>query len=302
MVLNYSFEEISNCEMCGSQTHLHKVLGQRLNQSQGLSPRLKHGIAVSVMKCAHCGLIYSNPMPIPKDIQDHYGVPPEQYWSAAYADQCSDYFAREIKEAKELLNFKEGMKALDIGAGLGKGMIAMSNAGFDTYGLEASVPFYDRAVAVMGIDKAKLRLGMVEALDYEPETFDFISYGAVFEHLYHPAACLERSLFWLKKGGIMHIEVPSANYFIPKLINIYFKAMGTNYVNNLSPMHNPFHLYEFTLESFNKLGARLNFVIEKYQMDTGEVMSGPSFLHPMLKRYMKLTNTGMQLTLYLRKL
>jgi 2-polyprenyl-3-methyl-5-hydroxy-6-metoxy-1,4-benzoquinol methylase len=301
MVLNYSFDEIPNCEMCGSLTQSHKVLGQRLNQSQGLSPRSKHGISVSIMKCTDCGLIYSNPMPIPRDIQDHYGVPPETYWNNAYFNYDKNYFTGEIRIIKELLDFKKGMTALDIGAGLGKCMISLENAGFDAHGLEPSLPFYEKAQSLMKINPSKLKLGMVEELDYDAETFDFISYGAVFEHLYHPARCLERSLKWLKKGGILHVEVPSSNYLIPKLINFYFRLIGTSYVNNLSPMHNPFHLYEFTLDSFKKLGNHLGFTIEKDQLFIGEVLSGPKFLHPILKKYMTITKTGMQLTVYLRK-
>ena len=69
----YYFEEVKNCEMCGDESQGHIVLGQRLNQSQGFSPKKKTGITVSVMKCKKCGLIYAQPLPIPFDIQDHYG-------------------------------------------------------------------------------------------------------------------------------------------------------------------------------------------------------------------------------------
>jgi hypothetical protein len=34
----YYFEEIKKCEMCEESTDSHKVMGQRLNKSQGLSP------------------------------------------------------------------------------------------------------------------------------------------------------------------------------------------------------------------------------------------------------------------------
>ena len=50
---------------------------------------------------------------------------------------------------------------------------------------------------------------------------------------------------WLKPGGIVHIEVPS-KHFINKLVNIYYRLIGTNYLL-ISAMHTPFHLYEFSL-------------------------------------------------------
>ncbi|HEX2536103.1 MAG TPA: hypothetical protein VHK69_20315, partial [Chitinophagaceae bacterium] len=61
--LRYYFEEVTRCEMCGDSTANHKVLGQRLNQSQGLQPKKKSGISVSVKKCSRCELIYSSPQP-----------------------------------------------------------------------------------------------------------------------------------------------------------------------------------------------------------------------------------------------
>ena len=80
----YSFKEIEYCEMCGSETSNHKLLGQRLNKTQGFKPKKKSGITVSIQQCQKCELIYSNPLPIPDNIQDHYGTPPEDYWVESY--------------------------------------------------------------------------------------------------------------------------------------------------------------------------------------------------------------------------
>jgi ubiquinone/menaquinone biosynthesis C-methylase UbiE len=297
----YLFEEIDHCEMCGSPVAKHIVLGQRLNQSQGFAPKSKTGISVSIKKCTCCGLIYSSPQPVPFDIQDHYGTPPEEYWKPAYFEWTCEYFAAQISEVKKLLPFREGMKALDIGAGLGKSMISLTKAGFDTYGFEPSIPFYERAISKMDISPDRLKLGMIENVDYDENTFDFITFGAVFEHLYHPAASLEKALKWLKPNGIIQIEVPSSKHLIAKIINIYFKLRGTNYVTNLSPMHSPFHLYEFGYKSFEHLAGKFNFKIEKHKYDVATIDFVPKLLQPIFKKYMEWTNTGMQLTVYLRK-
>ena len=60
--------------MCGESNKHHTILGQRTNQSQGFRPKKNIGISVSIQKCTNCNLIYSNPQPIPFDIQDHYGT------------------------------------------------------------------------------------------------------------------------------------------------------------------------------------------------------------------------------------
>ena len=287
--------------MCGDKAGGHKILGQRLNQSQGFKAKSKVGITVSIVKCTNCNLIYSNPQPIPFDLQDHYGTPPEEYWKDEYFVWQPTYFSSQIEEAKKLLDFKSGMKALDIGAGLGKAMLSMQSKDFDVYGLEPSIPFYDRAISKMGIEKEKLKLGGIEDLDYEPEFFDFITFGAVFEHLYEPSKCLEKSLSWLKPNGIIHIEVPSSKWLLPKFMNFYFSLIGTNYVTNLSPMHIPFHLHEFDLKSFHKLSEKLKFKIEDNRYDVCSIYYLPKIFHGLLKSYMKATNKGMQLTVYLRK-
>jgi len=287
--------------MCGDLTHKHKILGQRLNQSQGFNPKKKIGISVSILKCSNCNLIYSNPQPIPFDIQDHYGTPPEEYWKKEYFDWNKEYFNIEITTAKKLLDFEIKMKALDIGAGLGKAMLSMENADFDVYGLEPSIPFYERAISKMGIKDSQLKLGAIEELEYEKNYFDFVTFGAVFEHLYEPSKCLEKELNWLKPNGIIHIEVPSSRWLMPKFMNFYFKLVGTNYVTNLSPMHSPYHLHEFDLKSFKELSKKLNFTIEEHRYDVCSIYFIPKIFHPILQLYMKATNKGMQLTVYIKK-
>jgi ubiquinone/menaquinone biosynthesis C-methylase UbiE len=153
----------------------------------------------------------------------------------------------------------------------------------------------------MKIDPSRLKLGMIEEMDYPAEHFDFITFGAVLEHLYHPASSIEKAFGWLKPGGIIHAEVPSSRWLIAKLINFYYRVAGTNYVTNTSPMHEPFHLYEFDLKSFQKLGERLGFDIASYEFMVCTIRNIPRPLHFFFRKYMEMTNTGLQLTVWLKK-
>ena len=299
--IKYCFEEITHCEMCGDPVEGHKVLGQRLNATQGLKPKRKTGISVSVKKCRKCQLIYSSPQPIPFDIQDHYGITPESYWESEYFEWAPDYFSGEIQILKKITQIKQGMKSLDIGAGMGKAMLSLTNAGFDAYGIEPSKSFYERVLSKMNISPEKLRLGKIEDMEYEENFFDFISFAAVFEHLYHPAFCLQKALHWLKPGGIIHIEVPSSKHLIAKLINIYYKLAGTNYTTSISPMHPPFHMYEFGYNSFAELSKKLGYKIVFHQYYVCDIYHIPRIFHFPLRKIMEWTNTGMQLTVWLKK-
>jgi 2-polyprenyl-3-methyl-5-hydroxy-6-metoxy-1,4-benzoquinol methylase len=301
--LHYYFKYVGHCEMCKNPVANHKMVGQRLNQSQGTNPKNKFGISTSIMQCTNCKLIYSNPMPIPYDLQDHYGVLPEDYWKPEYFIGDSEYFSDQIRRFKTLHSFEKGMRALDVGFGIGKCVISLLEAGFDAYGFEPSKSFYERAISKMGIEESRLKLGMIEEVEYPSESFDFINFGAVLEHFYNPAFCINRAMKWLKPNGLIHIEVPSTNYLVPKFVNWYYKLRGTNYVTNLSPMHDPYHLYEFSLESFKQLASNLSrkfdVVFHEYYVSSAEPF--PKFLHGIVNHIMQLTNTGMQLDVWLKK-
>ena len=298
--LRYSFNYVDSCNMCDSKTDTHKILGKRLNKSQGLRPKNKTGVTTTIAKCSSCGLIYANPQPVPFDLQDHYGIPPEAYWKESYFTLDKKYFQGEIERLRGLLTFKDGMKALDIGAGLGKAMISLENAGFDTYGFEPSQQFHERAISKMGINPQKLKLGMIEEMNYPENMFDFISFGAVLEHLYAPSESVLKALKWLKPNGIMHIEVPSSDWLINKLINFVYRISGTDYVSNLSPMHEPFHLFEFGLRSFQEHAQKNRYEIAAHDYYVCQTYM-PKIADSLLKPYMKWTNQGMQLCVWLKK-
>lgn len=62
----------------------------------------------------------------------------------------------------------------------------------------------------------------------------------------------------------------------------------------------PFHLYEFDLDSFRRLGEKLTFDVDHFHVDVNHIWNMPKILHPILHKWMEITKTGMQLTVYLR--
>jgi SAM-dependent methyltransferase len=246
-------------------------------------------------------LIFSDPQPVPENIEDHYDLPAEDYWTNGDLAFSRGYYSSEIAAAKRLLPFAPGMKALDIGAGTGRGMKALELAGFDTWGIEPSKPFRDWAVSGNAVDPARIAHGVVEDARYAEESFDFINLGAVLEHFYSPSDVLRRSLAWLKPGGLLYAEVPSASWVIPRLINLYYRLRGVNYVTNLSPMHAPFHLYEFDIRSFLRHGAEAGYDVVEHHISVCEIINVPRVLHPLFQWGMERTGTGMQLHIWLRK-
>jgi SAM-dependent methyltransferase len=298
--MRYTFKPMTHCNMCGAPASEHRLLGRRLNGPQGAFPRKVRGITVSVMKCRRCDLIFPDPMPVPFHLQDHYGVPPEAYWKEEYFQVSPAYFGGVVQRFKQLRSFQTGMAALDIGAGLGKAMIALERAGFDAHGLEPSMPFRERAINRMGRDPERLRGGGIEEAEYPESTFDFITFSAVLEHLYDPSASIAKAMRWLRPGGLVHVEVPSSRWLVHRLINTAYRLQGTGFVANISPMHPPYHLYEFDVKSFRSNGAATGYGIAfSEHMVCATYM--PRILDPVLVPLMKARGTGMQLSIWLAK-
>lgn len=292
--MRYEFRPVDCCNMCGSSDFM--MLGMRLSASQGFRPRKAEGIAVPVKKCASCGLVFADPQPVPENLGDHYGLPPEQYWSdESHWHWSPDYYSAEIADAKRLLGFTLGMKALDVGVGLGKGVRSLNHAGFDTWGIEPSPAFRDHAISRFGLDPDRIALTSLETANFPEDQFDFVTFGAVLEHLYDPSAALRRAMRWLRPGGILHLEVPSSDYLMSKLLNLFLSLQGTNYVTNISPMHAPYHLYEFTLRSFR------GWPVAHHRYMVGDILHLPRFIHPPLNWWMERAGSGMQLVVFLRK-
>jgi len=290
----FEFVDAPCCVMCGCERA--RVLGRRLGRHQGLRPRRLTGVATTVVRCTRCGLVYCDPRPVPEDTTALYDLAPEHYWRDA--SPGGEAFGDEIARFTDLWDGVGAPRALDVGAGTGRAMAALERAGFAVRGLEPSPAFRMRALE-QGVSAQRLALGTVQTAAYEPGSFDLITFGAVLEHLHDPAAALARAVGWLAPGGLIHVEVPSSRWLLGRALNAVYRVSGSDHVTNLSPMHVPYHLYEFTPDSFAHHGARAG-----YETAYMRVFVGDTYLPDPWSRaaiwLMRRTGTGMQLQLWLR--
>lgn len=295
--ITYTFVHVEKCNMCLNADF--KVLGKRLNQHQGKNPRRKAGITTTVMQCRNCGLIFANPLPIPKSIGDHYDVAVDHYFGDHIKNIPANYFQNEMDTFKSIYPVQPGTKGLDIGTGLGGVMTALERNGIEAYGLEPSKSFYDFALT-RGFSRDRLVNSSMEDATFQENYFDLVIFSAVFEHLYDPNQAIVNALKWLKPGGIIYIGVPSNRIFVQRLANLFYRLKGLDYVSNISPMHEPFHLYEFGTTTFAKNSVRNGYSIVKRDFWTTEdyLFKKSSSL---IKKIIKLTKSDMNLTIWLQK-
>lgn len=297
---SYKFSRIELCPMCKTSPAYFRELGNRLNQSQGFHPREKSGSLTRIVKCNNCGLIFSNPQPLPINIQDHYAVPPDSYWEKEFVNASATIDGQIVSKLKKESADFSSLKVLDIGAGLGKHMKGFEHLGFDVYGIEPSETFFDKAVELFHFDSGKFKCASIETAEFPSDFFDFIYFGAVLEHLPDPSLAIQQAMKWLKPGGYTYIQVPSSKWLIAKLINFVYWIKRDGYVTNLSPMHPPYHLYEFSIESFKKNAIISGYEIDSYTYSVCSTFMPKSF-DWILKPVMRWTNTGMELYVWLRK-
>jgi 2-polyprenyl-3-methyl-5-hydroxy-6-metoxy-1,4-benzoquinol methylase len=284
--------------MCGTEKHRFKHLGYRLNRAQGFRPQKREGVKTDIFRCRQCGLVFSNPIPVPEKLGSHYNLSPADYWDKEYLNN-KEATALLVNHIKKTVDFTPGLKALDVGSGFGQYLNAMLNAGFDAYGIEPS-PQFCRYAIEQGVPKERLYQVSAEDAIFENNSFDFIFLGALLEHVPNPSETLKKCISWLKPDGLIYVQVPSSAWLSARLMNLYYRLIGTRFVANLSPMHPPYHLFEFSLLAFKANGLINRYYIECYEYAVCQTYF-PKYLDWLIKPIMRFTNTGMELYVWLKK-
>jgi SAM-dependent methyltransferase len=289
----------TSCNACETPISYARFIGRRLSGHQGFFPWSKAGISVSIFKCKSCGLIYCYPQVMPLDLNEFYGKPSDYFSSKEVND--SEVKIPEFISSAPIKTLPK--KFLDIGVGHGKVMRCLLSHNVDAYGIEPSAGFYSRLVNELGLPESRIKNESVEQAEYEKESFDFISFGAVLEHLNDPKLALSRAASWLKSNGIIHFEVPSGDWIGARLINTYYKLILSGFTTHLSPLHPPYHLYEFSLDSIHEIAKNCSggqLTVEKFYYS---VYSIPFIPNSISSKIIPLigSNLGMQLTVFLKK-
>jgi SAM-dependent methyltransferase len=296
----YRWRSFTECNMCGAPVARARRLGARLGEHQGVRPALHGGLCATVQRCRDCGLVFANPMPLPLDLDDHYGIPADEYWPGGELESTDGYFADQILQFRRLYPLTDRLAALDIGAGAGKAMASLEAAGFTTFGLEPSASFRRHAISRTGIAPERLTLGRLEDAVFPPGKFDLVTFGAVLEHLPDPGAAILAALVWARAGGLIHIEVPSSDWLMARLLDLVYRVQRLDLTCHLSPLHVPFHLFEFTRRSFQAHAAQSGYEVALCRQHVGRTYA-PRWADSVLAPLMQATGTGLQLEVWLRK-
>jgi 2-polyprenyl-3-methyl-5-hydroxy-6-metoxy-1,4-benzoquinol methylase len=204
-----------------------------------------------LVKCRNCSFVFSEKIPTLKELQDYY------------VDYTDYDFVNDLTRNR-YLQWIDGFepdrvknKILDVGCGDGIFLDQAIKRGWNVYGTEYADKWITRC-SEKGIHMAK---GKLNADDYEPESFDVISYLEVIEHINNPIEELSIAKKLLRKGGVVFITTPNYNSLMR-----YFLGTDWNIITY------PEHLSYYTPRTLNLLFKKTGF--EKIKIDTKGVSPG----------------------------
>ena len=235
------------CNLCGSDHYtvvydtLVKEQEDNYSDSYKITDHSVH-LAVRIVKCCKCGLIYTNPRPDQTKILTNY------------SDMVDDFYVQEEAGRRQSANsiltyFKKINKTgriLDVGCATGFLLDEARKGGWEVYGVELSSWAVDYA-------KNKLQLpniiqGSLTQADYPANFFDVVVLKDVIEHLTDPKDILEQIRRILKPAGIICCNTPDIDSLVSKILGAKWWGIKQS------------HLFYFNKHSLSALFKATGFV------------------------------------------
>jgi len=207
----------------------------------------------TVFKCSGCGLGFLSPRPTAIELGRYYE---RGYFDSHYdkgLKKDSPEMNKRLSQERHRISFfrslKPGGRILDIGCGMGYFLYACSLRGYDAEGMDISDDSTAYIRSELGL---KVKTDAAGTVDYEEGSFDVITMWHFLEHCHDPREYLSSAWRWLKKDGILVVDVP--NHEGTDARKIWSGWTGWSL---------PYHLYHFTPRTLDGLMERHGFAVSR---------------------------------------
>src|SRR5688500_18092992 len=251
------------CPVCAVPPR--KYMGRR----GGAAHREGTGVECRIWRCADCGLVFPNPMPHPAEgVGQLYALDPDEYFHNHDAGRKLEGARALVRDAERLSGARG--RILDVGSGRGDVLVAAREAGWDeAVGIDLSPSFADYAERRSG---ARVMREPIERCGFADGSFDAVILAAVLEHLYDPDATVKEIARVLRPGGAFFVDVPNEQGLYFRLGNLYQRLRGRDWVVNVAPTFEPFHVFGFGPRSLRKLLKKHGLEAREWRVYAGESM------------------------------
>lgn len=238
-VLASNLEYLHRCPICHAADLRHYVRVPSL---------FNEGEHIRYERCADCRTVIRNPRLPPEYRLARYEEPEMPAEAKQLKPKSQVHYAYMMQHVERLLPEGCGRRLFDFGCGAGGFLVEAKKAGFDVMGLELSK---DLAQHVETVHDIPVFQGLIDADEFQDETFDVIISSQVFEHLLDPRGTLEDVKAHLRRPGLLLIEVPNLYDIRERL--------------NKGRMMDDSHLFYFTARSLARMVREQGFEVLKVQ-------------------------------------
>jgi 2-polyprenyl-3-methyl-5-hydroxy-6-metoxy-1,4-benzoquinol methylase len=215
--------------------------------------------------CAHCGQHYCDPAPAAEEIRGFYQG--DFHRELRQEGGTERIFGPKFLRYRDwVVTFLHGGRSVDIGTATGLFPSMLKSAGFDAEGTEYNRDSAEWGAAHFGV---RIKVGGLEQIVSELNSYDLISLTDVLEHTEHPFHSLQAARSSLKPLGYMLVTFPDIHSVESKYQRILAKLTGRNWLWSCCRI--PLHVWEFTPETaramfdragFDVVGFRRSHVVE----------------------------------------
>jgi SAM-dependent methyltransferase len=186
------------CNVCGAR------------DVEEVSTRDRDGSYLRTVICRRCGLLWTDPRPTAREIQDYYAQAYRLDYKATYQPKaCHLYRGGRValERCAQLTRFlKPESRVLDFGAGAGEFVYVLRMWGYDAVGIEPNEGYSRFAAETLGVPVTQ---GFYQSAEVPAESCDAVTLFHVLEHLEDPSHAMRRVGSWLKPQGLLVVEVPN---------------------------------------------------------------------------------------------
>lgn len=194
-------------------------------------------------KCIQCGFVFSTCIPTFQELTAHY----EGY---GRNDYLSDLTIKRYHQLMDMFEpYRKTNKILDVGCGIGYFLDVAKERGWEVHGTE----YTDKAIEICSSKGIHMQKGVLNAENYEPESFDIVTSFEVIEHINNPREELKNIVNLMRKGGAFYITTPNFN----SLLRYHLKA---DYNIVTWPEHLSYYTPQTLTKLLKKVGLKKKFI------------------------------------------
>lgn len=210
----------------------------------------------NLFECRKCKLIFVNPMPTDKELNELYSSVTGYQKNKTIAKKINKEQFDSYSKIINYINSKvtcDGPRLLDIGCSSGDFLVMAKELGFAVEGIELN----ETTAGVARSRGLVVHSGRIGDISLLPKSFDVVHLGDVIEHVQNPRGLIEEIVHLLKPNGMLIITTPNMRCFWAESTRKLYDYFSIPW----SVATPPHHLFQFSDYNLDLLMNKFNLKV-----------------------------------------